>query len=236
MIIITGLGRCGTSFFISLFKECGFGIGKHLSWNKDVNAGYEFAPAYAISRDMYDDFIKKNREVDLDKKVRCPYWKKEMSLRERILSLDNDTPDYRNEGTIDVIKDPRVTWHPEIIRKWWEVRKDLKLIILHRRPEDIISSREKYGLSGYGSNMKFQDPKRGKDITQFKIDFGEFLTEVLGLEIPYLLLFYPNFMYYEPEMLYSKLYRILGIDMSSKKRNFIDVWKELIDENKITYF
>ena len=236
MIIITGLGRCGTSFFLNIFKGCGFGIGKSLSWNPKVNAGMELSFAYAISRDMYDGYLKKGKEIDLDEKLMCQYWGREISFREKILMIDNDTPPKRNEGIVEVIKDPRVTWHPKIIRSWWQVRQDIKLIILHREPEDVIKSREKAGLKGYGNDMKFQDPKRGKILDIFKIDFSDFITEVMRLEIPHLLMFYPNFMRYDSHIVYSKLYNTFGIDMNSKGNNFTEVWDNIFDETKMSTF
>lgn len=235
MIIITGLGRCGTSFFLNIFKECGFGVGSSLHWNEKVNAGLELAPAYAISRDMYDDYLKEGKDIDLDEKIMDQYWDKEISFREKILMIDNGTPQEREEGKIEVIKDPRITWHPKIIKSWWEVRKDIKLIILHRDPEDIIKSREKYGLSGYGSNELFQDPKRDKNLDEFKIDFSDFITEVMKLEIPHLLMFYPNFMSYNPHIIYSKLYNTLGINMERRK-DFMRIWSDMLDKTKISSF
>lgn len=236
MIIITGLGRCGTSFFIDVFKDCGFGVGRSLKWSPSLNAGLELAPAYAISRDMYTDYLRKDMEIDLDRKVKDQYWGRKISFREKILGLDRHTPTERNEGLVEVIKDPRVTWHPKIIRKWFEVRQDLKLIILHRKPEHIIKSREKYGLSGSGSIEKFKDPKRSKRLHQFKEDFSDFITEVLRLEIPHLLLFYPNFMFYDPLLLHSKIFNYIGVDMGSKGKNFTRIWIEKLDESKITKF
>jgi len=250
MIIITGLGRCGTSFFLKLFQECGFGVGKSLSWNDEVNAGMELTPAYAISRDMYDDFIRNEYcehpitkeklicgKVDLDKKVNNDYWEGEISIRDRILRLDKMTPDSREEGVVEVIKDPRITWHPDIIENWWNVRNgDIRLIILHRKFEDIIRSREKYSMLMHNNNLHFKDPKRWEDLRKFKEDFADFITRVIKLDIPYVLMFYPNFMFHNPMFIYSKIINNLGVDMNCKGINFAEVWHRIIDKNKISEF
>jgi len=147
MIIITGLGRCGTSFLTSLFKNLNFGVGRTLRYHEEYKAGMELAPAYAISRDMFTDYICQRDdnnveiytgEVPLDLKVSDDYWEGEVSFREKILRLDNDTPPSRKEGVVEVIKRILVLLGIlKIIRAWWEVRKDIKLIILHRRPEEV---------------------------------------------------------------------------------------------------
>lgn len=245
MIVITGLGRCGTSFLARIFKESGFGMGR-VEWYPELKAGMEWPPAYSISRDIYTDHLVTGQkvgsdgkrrdvcdgEIPLDRQDYCPYyWHGDISLREKMLSLDRDTPPERNEGIIDVIKDPRITWHPKIIRSWWEARKDLKLIILHRNPEHIITSREDSGEN----KTDFQDPKRGKDLIQFKEDFCDFFTEVLRLGIPYTILFYPNFITYDPMFVHSKLKCELGIDLESKGKNIREVWNKVCDPNLITY-
>lgn len=52
MIIITGLGRCGTSVLTKYLGELGFGLGKNVSWNHDVRAGMELSTAYTITHDL----------------------------------------------------------------------------------------------------------------------------------------------------------------------------------------
>lgn len=243
MIIITGLGRCGTSFLTCIFKEAGFGVGNQYGWHHDVKAGMELNVAYAISRDMFTDHICQKDpetgeevytgEIPLDEKTYCPYyWHREISFREKILSLDRDTPPERNEKVVEIFKDPRITWHPKIIRAWWEVRKDLKLIILHRKPENVIRSREDVGEN----KNDFLDPKRGKHLNQFKEDFCDFMTEVLRLGIPYTIFFYPNFVTYDPTFVNSKLIHELGIDLESKGESIREIWDTVYDPDKVTYY
>ena len=246
MIIITGLGRCGTSFFLNLFKESGFGVGNGLSFSDELRAGMEFAPAYSISRDMFTDHICQRDPVTdaeiytgtipIDLKIDSSYWEEEISFRDKILRLDNDTPPQKNDGFIEVIKDPRITWNPKIIRAWWEVRKDIKLIILHRKPEDVIRSREEAGVRVDNNPNSFQDPKRRKDLRQFKEDFSDFMTEILKLEIPYTLFFYPNFMHYDSSLIYSRLFNTLDIDMTKYGKVFNEVWNSLLNKDMISNF
>ena len=241
MIIITGLGRCGTTFIATLFKELGFGMGTRLRFSKDLRAGMEFDVAYSISRDIHD-YWKRTGKIELDLARKAKYWGCEISLRDRILRLDNDTPSHRNEGTVEVFKDPRVTWSPLVIRAWWEVRQDLRLIIMHRNFEDIIESRARVSRTMgevKGTDSYFQDPKRAKNLDEFKKDFAEFYTEVLTLGIPHTVLFYPNFFELGPDYVYHKILREAKVNMTEKMPShlsFKGVWDKIYDKGKVHNF
>lgn len=225
MLIVAGLGRCGTSFMMKFLEKSGFYLGKNISWNNQMRAGYEFAPAYAINRDLYTDFICKGREIDLDEEIETPYWGK-ISYKERILRFDKDDVKERPQGgKIQAIKDPRFTWHPLLIRCWWSVRKDLKLLILHRNFKEVNESRKKLGEGG-------QDPKteRIDNLDQYRIDFADFITEVMALGIPFETLFFPNFLRHPMEVV-TKLERLGHILLHNQA---CEHWLELVDYSLVT--
>jgi len=236
MIIITGLGRCGTSLMAGVFKALGYGMGKHgMSYGERRKAGWEWAPAYAISRDMYDEYLRRGKEIDLYEVTDALYWGK-ISLRDRILRIDNDTPPERNEGEpIELFKDPRVTWHPKIIQAWWSIRKDLRLIILNRKPENIINSRAKVGIENWGSDAHFQDPKRGMDVKQFYDDYKGFMHQVKVLGIPHVLLNYPAFVKYPKKDIFVHL-QGLGVMKDHSVEDFQAAWDAVYDEEKVYYY
>lgn len=218
-----------------LLQELGYGLGQSLSYGEERRAGMELSTAYSINVDMYKDYIEKGLEVDLDKPSQNidQYWERKVSLRERMTMLDEDTPASRNEGKIEVIKDPRITWSPLIIRTWWWVRKDLKLIILHRDPAEIIRSREKVGLLKGGINL-FQDPKRKKNVDEFFKDFSDFYSEVNELGIPHALFVYPFFFDYPAELILSRLNKA-GIAEHITLERFKDAWDKVFDRSKISF-
>lgn len=181
MYIITGLGRCGTSIITKYLGSVGFGLGKNINWHNKANAGLELSTFYAYIDDFYNLYIKKGIPIDLDKRVVYDYWKG-LSYREIFNRVDKD----ERQGKVDIVKDPRITWHPDIIEALWECRQDIKLIICHRKPEDVKHSRETLPVQ-YG------DPKPRKELSDYKIDFCDFYTRVLELEIPYITLYFPNF-------------------------------------------
>ena len=239
MVVITGLGRCGTTLMMLVYRELGYGVGRTLGYSERVRAGMELAPAYAISRDMYDYYLKHGKEVDLYEKHDGKYWRAtygKTSLRDRILFLDEDTPQNRKEGIIEVIKDPRITWHPKIIRAWWEVRKDLKLVILHRKPEEIIASRSKVGVDNWGSDAHFQDPKRAQRLHQFYEDWEAFANEVKELGIPHVLWEYPDFVDRPKGQLFMHLQSIDAMKPEIELEEFEVAWDTVFDRDLVHNF
>lgn len=215
MIIVTGLGRCGTSFLMLFLRTMGFGLGQNISWNLEMNAGYELSTAYTLTDDLYKLYIKQNKKINLDDACSGSYWKG-FTYRQAIQSIDKD----HRQGDVQIIKDPRLTWHREIIRAWWEARQDLILLILHRETEDIYKSRARLPI-------QYQDPKeeRMKDPTIYKIDFCEFLTEVMKNDIPFELLMFPNFLN-QPQEVFEKLERV-GLEFDTKMGH--QVWSDLVN-------
>ena len=195
MLIVTGLGRCGTSLVMRILKDLDFNLGVNVDWYDEINAGLELGSVHRITSEMYFRFLKKGMEINLDEKSEFNHWK-DYTFRYILNNFDRDN---RQKDFVDVIKDPRLTWHPDLIKVFWECRKDIKLLICHRDPSKIFSSRIKMGKD-------FEDPKdeRMKDVNVFKIDFCDFLTEVMKLEIQYELIYFPNFLK-EPEILYKSL-------------------------------
>lgn len=225
MLIITGTGRCGSSVSVKLLKSIGYGIGNLLSYDEGLRAGLEFAPAYAINRDLYNDFISKNREIDLDKETELPYWGK-ISYRERILRIDRDDISGRPQGKIDLIKDPRFTWHPDLIKIWFNVRKDLKLLILYRSPEQVVASRQ-FVIDSDNKWKNFEDPKRGSNYEEMEDDLVKFMDQVskIGIEFEYLV--YPDFLI-DLNLLYSSISN-LGYNNNLTFEECLMKWKDIVD-------
>jgi hypothetical protein len=220
MLIISGLGRTGSSLCALLLKEYGYKIGP-VHWTKEMNAGMEWGAAYALTEWMWHKFIKLKKNIDLDSPVPGAWWKPK-TYREAINSIDK----MKKFGKIDLIKDPRITWHPKLITSWYEARNDLKLLITHRDPECVLKSRLKLRVGQ-------QDPKPGrmKNVNMFKLDFCDFLTEVLRIGIPYEIVYFPKFLD-EPDDLLKKLNN-LGYCQGQKK--FKDIFNKIVDKDKVSW-
>lgn len=212
MIIITGLGRCGTSVLTKYLGEVGHGVGVNVNWHKEARAGMELSPAYSITHDLYHLFLKENKPIDLDTKALGDYWSP-LTYREAILKVDKD----ERQGKVEVFKDPRLTWHPELIKAWWSVRQDIKLIICHRNIENIYKSRKSLPI-------QYDDPKR-RELDEYKIDFADFYTTVLELGIVHRVLFFPNFLYE-----FGYVWNILmSIGLQHPFEKGKKIWDEIID-------
>jgi len=222
MLIVTGLGRCGTSLTMKVLQDLNFNLGVNVSWVDEINAGLELGSVHMINQEMYLTYTKNGLEIQLDDESTFNHWKGK-TFRYIIKNFDRDN---RQGDFVDVIKDPRLTWHPDLIKAWWEVRKDIKLLILHRDPNQIIKSR-------FRLNERYQDPKIGRmeNVNMFKIDFSDFLVEVLRLDIPFKLVFYPNFCY-SPKILFNALCELCS-NFNTLKEDFYNSWNKIFDETKI---
>jgi len=209
MILVTGLGRCGTSVLMKYLKEVKFCIGFNYRWYNIIRAGYELREATGINVSLWQ---KNSKPINLDDNILDSRGRAfEKTYREAINQVDDD-------GFIEVIKDPRLTWHPDIIETWWAARQDIKLIICHRDIESVMKSRN-------ALPREFADPK-GRTLLQYKEDFADFFTKVLQLGIPYEILFFPNFLR-NFHSTYEALDRVgLSHDYEVGKK----VWYALVDQ------
>lgn len=118
MVIITGVGRCGTSLLARFCNELGlmdsFGI-----WYNSVNAGGESAEAISINQRLIK--AKLNNIFVLSSQIR------------------RDVNNIKGK----VIKDPRFLIDPDIINKWYLVNSNIKVIYLYRDFEKIVESSKK---------------------------------------------------------------------------------------------
>lgn len=218
MYIITGLGRCGTSILTKYLKEVGFGIGQVVHWHEEARAGYELSTFYAITEWLYHEYSKKGLKINLDDKFKGTYWKG-LTYREALQKVDDD----ERQGKVDVVKDPRITWHPDIIEAMWEARSDIKLLICHRDIESIYNSRN------LSLPEKYNDPKPRKELYEYQVDFAEFFTRVLKIGIPYKTFYFPDFLKDFDELWFSLM--DVGLVHSVSKGK--EVWDSIIDKELI---
>ncbi len=212
MVIITGLGRCGTSILAKYLKEVGFGLGQVVHWHDEARAGMELSTFYSITDWLYCKYLKEGKPINIDGKMPGNYWTG--TYREALNEVDKD----ERQGKVEVVKDPRITWHPDIIESIYEARSDIKLLICHRDIEAIYNSRN------HSLPERYNDPKPRKLLSEYQIDFANFYTRVLKLGIPYRMMFFPNFLKNFEEM-HNTLSDFLPHDFDKGK----EVWNKIID-------
>lgn len=219
MLFITGLGRCGTSLVMKILKDMDFHIGVNAEWISRVEAGLELGSVHRINSELYYRYIVKGLDVQIDDDALFRHWKG-YTYRHILTKFDTDK---RQGDIVTVVKDPRLTWHPKLIRTWWEYRKDIKLLILHRDPKYIINSRLRY--------ENFEDPKDRKTIEDYHSDYHNFMMEVIDLKIPFKLIMFPDFCY-NKDILFDALCYLCR-DFYLLRDDFLISCNNIFDHNKI---
>lgn len=204
MLIITGLGRCGSSLLTKFLKEVGYNVGM-VKWDDKMDAGMEDVNVSRLNRALYVIIQDKNIQ---DPKLFFP------AVSEVIKSYD-----------MPIVKDPHFTWSPGLIECWKLVRSDLKVLFLHRKFEDIIKSRERISKLNLGS----KDVKRGSDLSKYKADFADFIAKLIELKIPFQTLLFPYFTA-NYSLVYSKL-SIFGIGFDYQIGQ--EKWNKIVDFDKV---
>lgn len=223
MLIITGLGRCGTSFLAKVLMAMNYKTGKNINWHDSVDAGYELSTVHSLNHDLYQQ-IEKTGEINVNKICLGGYWGEGgygYTYKQAMANFDKDA----KQGPIHFVKDPRFMWHPEIIRAWWRVRKDLRYMVLHRDFTDVMMSRRRLP-------PQYDDPKRGsKSVTPFKEDFADCITEMLKLKIPFEIQMFPNYLY-DAKLLFQSI-RKLGLQTCPIEGN--KMVQEMRDLDKVHF-
>lgn len=125
MLVITGMGRSGTSVLAALCKGLNFDPGG--AYAEGINAGLEDPDVVAINEDILGPAPSDE-----------PVGKKAFA---RIRALRRD-----------VIKDPRfILAHGTALQVWWEQRQDLRVLLTVRDPEEVVRSRQAHP-QWFGSN------------------------------------------------------------------------------------
>lgn len=110
MLIITTVGRSGSSFLARYCEAIGLDVGS-TRWIDDLDAGYEDKITVQI-----------NGIIRRDKRASTATLK-------RIAAIETK-----------VVKDPQFLIHEDYIRQWWKARQDISVILLVRQPEHIVES------------------------------------------------------------------------------------------------
>lgn len=207
-----------------LLKAAGMEVGHHIHFYEELDAGMELSPAYAITTNLYTHFIERRLQIDLDQPMLDDFWKG-YTYREAMNQVGTDPRHPERNRDVTVIKDPRITWHPELISAWHAgVESGIKVLLLHRRIMKIWKSRERFD---------HKDPKTSRrvDPNIYKQDFYETLVQMMDWNIQFELLMFPNFLY-QPGRVLTKLDR-LDVDMDYDA--FLNEWHRIVDLKKVHF-
>lgn len=163
MLIITGVGRCGTSMVAKFFENMGFNLG-NTHWDKKINAGGEDSTVVWINRWLYASTLKHGSASLFI-----------LKNRRHILNF-----------SLQVVKDPRFTC-PGVMEGWLKLRKDLKVLVMVRHFKDVIASRKKMG----NFSKDFQDT-REYTVDRLQTDFSDFLNILERNATKYTMISFPG--------------------------------------------
>ena len=114
MLVITGLGRCGTSFVSAILERCGRGPGG--DFNPEVRAGYENPRLSEINNVI-------GRSYPVSGPGCAEPFRAQIQACPRL-----------------VVKDPRFVSKPGVLDAWLRFRQDLKFLVMFREPRDSVAS------------------------------------------------------------------------------------------------
>jgi hypothetical protein len=199
MLVITGPGRSGTSMLGQFCCRLGFNPGGE--WCDAIDAGMEHPRVAAINAALYREARRTGGVSEALAKYRY-----EMS------SLD-----------LAVVKDPRFTFHPAILRAWISVRPDITVLLTYRNPEQSIASRKRH--------KKFLFIKHKVKPESLKCDMADALEVMLECGVPFEILLFPTFLNQ-----YEKVYAALtGLGLTFDRETGCAHWDSLVDESRVHF-
>ena len=206
MIVITGVGRCGTSATAAFFKNMGYRIGA-ADFNPYRRGGYEDLHTVSINNIIYR--LEEGGLLNEENKLK---------VESALLSVADR----------DIVKDPRFTWSPTILQLWYRIYPHMKLLICTRHFHDSVRSRKLVSKEHPGIRWRH----KSMSAEQLRDDYFTFMLEVYHLKIPYSMLDYPNFLKEYDN--FVEVCRHIGLEWDYDKGR--KTWDETIDTSMIHEF
>lgn len=196
--MITGPGRSGTSVLALYCARMGYHPGG--DWHDAVDAGMEHERVVKIN----DAFLSELRETGKTNRTLA-------ECGEEMRGLD-----------LAVVKDPRFTYHPAILRAWHLIRPDLRILLTYRKPEHSVASRQR------SSRMLYADRAAPDRIRR---EFADIVETLMELDIPFELVLFPHFLGRYAQV-HAALER-LGLNLEHEKG--VQVWEQLVNPEKVHF-
>lgn len=196
MLAITGPGRSGTSVLALYCARMGYHPGG--DWHEAVDAGMEHERVVKIN----DDFLSELKSSGSTERTLAAH-----GAEMRALDLA-------------VVKDPRFTFHPAILRAWHVMRPDLKILLTYRKPEHAVASRQR------NARMLHSDRAAPDRIRR---EFADIIETLMALDLPFELLLFPHFLgrYAQVQTAFERL----GLTLDWEQG--MQVWEQLVNQDKV---
>lgn len=208
MLIVTGLGRSGTSVLTKFYDKLGYRTTTEEKtwWSDEVDAGYECGDFYRIVAEV-------NRCIDLN--IFTP-----KDLKQRIKEYD-----------CDVVKSIDFAYQKgEVLRRFAEVRDDFSVAYCFRDPAKIIASRR----SKLPKRPTFVDKRRKLQPHVFYEDFLHFIEVVHQTKTDCVILLFPDSFngFYE---INEKLGNLLCAPFPKTLGEVKEVWREVYNPEMVHF-
>ncbi len=198
MLVITGPGRSGTSVLARFCQQMGYDPGG--AWCERVDAGLEDERVVRIN----DALVRSAaRGADIDHIV--------STYREPMADIRRA-----------VVKDPRFTFHPHVLRAWQAARGDLRVLYTYRTPEHCLRSRQRVP-----DMLMMRHARKAPHVLRH--DLADSIEVLLDLDIPFRFLLFPKFLT-GFEQVHAALCE-LGIEVPYAEG--LDVWRTIVDYKKV---
>lgn len=169
MIIVTGIGRSGTSVLMDYAKAIRSNVGD-ISWVHKYEAGNEHPKVSNINAGFRAMWLKGMTGKEKAERLEV--------LKESIRNLET-------QSELEVIKDPQFVGMPEILTYWHKALKEkIRIIYCHRDFEDIVESQRRI------PEMTAPVYRNHPDLIAAKVT--EFRDEVERLKIPMTTISFPD--------------------------------------------
>jgi len=199
MLVITGPGRSGTSMLGQFCRSVGYNPGGE--WCDEIDAGLEHPRVAAIN----DALFREARTTGAVTEALAKY-------RREMAAID-----------LAVVKDPRFTYHPEILRAWISIRPDIRVLLTYRNPEQSIASRKRH--------KKYLFLKHKSKPEALKCDMADCIEALLECDVSYSILLFPKFLNQ-----YDKVYAALtDLGLTFDREVGREEWVSIADESRVHF-
>lgn len=133
MIIVTGVGRCGTTLMIRYLRDSGLYIGRNMLYYPGIRGGFEDREAVGINQKYLNSILKKSY-CNVDEEIRA------------------------YDGRVQAFKDPRILAYPPLIAVWHRnILMGVNVIWMRRDPAEVVASHRKYPVMFSPNYRCFED-------------------------------------------------------------------------------
>lgn len=207
MLIVTGIGRCGSSAFMGFLKNVGLNLGSCTEFDEKIGAGYEHPLVIEINRYLINH-VQAGEPLD--------------SIVSRAWLIRK----FNNLKTLnlDAVKALRCIWDTRVLDVWRVMLGHIYIIMLIRRPIEICESRGRV-------KDEVGDPFL---TTESRCRYRQ---EVGSLHLFYrykdfIILSYPEYIG-QFGTVYQTLGKRWGILDKSKPKYYKEIWDKSLDKSRL---